>query len=98
MNRDELEKQLKPNLIDLVLQQQDTIEGLRTRIARLEGSQVRARDEHSHSRVSRRRFRRFYYQLKYTNYRNALFVILGIILTVMIVMAMNGYFWFLLYR
>jgi hypothetical protein len=95
MNRDELENLIKTNLIDLVLQQQETIQLLRARIARLEGLHGRASYEKSHSRVSHHRFRRSFSQFRNKYFRVVLFVILGIILTLLIVLYMNGYFWFL---
>lgn len=98
MTREELEKLLKPNLIDMVLLQQDTIKELRARIAQLEGLQARTRGEATQPRVSRRHRRRFFHLLRIKNFNKVLIIILGIFLTLVVVLAMNGYLWIILYR
>ena len=97
MTRDEMEKLLKPDLIELAMQQQDTIDDLRARLVRTENSQVRVRDEQSHARVSRHKHRSSYDPIRKTKTRTALIIIAGVILTIFIVLYMNGYLYFLLY-
>jgi hypothetical protein len=98
MTRDELEKQKKTDLIDLVLRQQAAIDDLQARLARLEISQVRMTNEKSHAPVSHHHRRKSFSRFKRTYLSKVLIIFLGIILTILIVMAMNGYLWVLIYR
>jgi hypothetical protein len=98
ITRDELEKQKKTDLIDLVLQQQAVIDDLQARLARIEIAQVRMTSEKTHTHVSRHRRRKSFDRFKKTYMSKVLIIFLGIILTILIVMAMNGYLWILIYR
>ena len=86
MTRDEMEKLLKPDLIELAMQQQDTIDDLRARLVRTENSQVRVKEERSHAQVSRHKHRGSYDTIRKTNTRTAGIMITGVILTIFIVL------------
>lgn len=99
MDRDEAEKLNKPELVNLVIQQQEAIDNLRGQLSNVAVAETGTIDRyHQHRSHHHHRPRRRNSILKKTWSRTILIITLGTILTVLIVLAMTGYLWVLIDR